>query len=129
MVQANPQLPVTLVEKRLLVPGHAHEMMHMGHDHAGSLLMEHWQMPPHVVITCREHHNHAYHGPFNEIANLVYVTDCLLQAHDIGDADTDEISPEVIENLKLSNSMLEEFRQEAGQLVSSANEMESILVS
>lgn len=76
VVAANPQVPVPLIERRVL-----------GVDHAetGAWLMSAWNMPEAVVVACREHHNEVYAGEHAEYAHLILCVDHLLRAHNLGD--------------------------------------------
>lgn len=76
VVAANPQVPVPLIERRVL-----------GVDHAemGAWLMQAWNMPEAVIVACREHHNEAYTGEHAEYAHLILCADHLLRAHNMGD--------------------------------------------
>ncbi len=76
VVAANPQIPVPLIERRVLG---------VDHTEMGAWLMSAWNMPEAVVVTCREHHNEAYAGEHAEYAQLIQCIDHLLRAHNMGD--------------------------------------------
>lgn len=84
VIDANPDVPITLVEKRLLG---------IGHTHIGAWLMRSWQMPEAIVTTVREHHNEVHHGDHSHYVHLLVVADCLLKSHSIGDGPSRSVPP------------------------------------
>jgi HD-like signal output (HDOD) protein/prolyl-tRNA editing enzyme YbaK/EbsC (Cys-tRNA(Pro) deacylase) len=76
VVAANPQIPVPLIEGRVLG---------IEHSEIGARLMAAWNMPEAVVLSCREHHNEAYRGDQAEYPRLMLCVDHLLRAHGIGE--------------------------------------------
>ena len=91
-VELNPDVPITLVERRLL-----------GIDHAqlGAQLLQAWDMPPELVVATREHHNEAYSGEHAPYALLLLLSDHLLRGYDIGDGATEDPPPLVLTSLGL----------------------------
>lgn len=87
-VNANPDVPLTLIEKRTLG---------ISHTQIGAWLMRSWRLPPALEITAREHHNEAYQGDHSVYPNLVMLANCLLKPHGIGDA-AEETPPATILN-------------------------------
>ena len=84
VVDANPDVPITLVEKRLLG---------IGHTHIGAWLMRSWQMPEAIVTTVREHHNEVHRGEHSLYVHLMIVVDCLLKSYGIGDGPSRSVPP------------------------------------
>lgn len=83
VVAANPQVPVTLIERRVLG---------VEHTQIGAWLMASWNMPEAVVVSCREHHNEFYAGDHADYAQLILCVDHLLRAHGIGEG-SDAVPP------------------------------------
>lgn len=77
VIAANPEVPVTLLEKRVL--GFEHTQL-------GSWTLEHWTLPPELLITAREHHNEYYRGEHATLANLVLLAEHLLKRTHFSDA-------------------------------------------
>lgn len=76
-IDVNPNVPVTLIEKRLLG---------VNHTQIGTWLMNAWNMPAEVTTTMAEHHNECYQGDHANYVNLILIVDCLLKARGLGDA-------------------------------------------
>ena len=62
LVAANPDKPVSALEKCVLGMGQAQDVLDMGHAGIGAWLMQAWQMPEEIVVTLREHHDPEYRG-------------------------------------------------------------------
>lgn len=77
VVAVNPEVPVTLIEKRLL--GFEHTQL-------GSWVLEHWTLPAETIVAAREHHNEYYRGEHSTYANLVLLAEHLLKGHGVSDA-------------------------------------------
>ncbi|MGM0593860.1 MAG: HDOD domain-containing protein [Pseudomonadota bacterium] len=77
VVEANPETPLTLIEKRTLG---------IDHTRIGAWLVRAWNLPPLLEVTVREHHNETYRGEHFAYANLVMLVNCLLKPHGLGDA-------------------------------------------
>jgi len=92
VVDANPDVPITLVEKRLLG---------IGHTHIGAWLMRSWQMPDEIVTTVREHHNEVYRGDHSQYVHLSILADCLLKSYGIGDGPSRSVPPSTLNHLGL----------------------------
>lgn len=86
VVAANPQIPVALIERRVLG---------IEHTQLGAMLMSAWNMPEPVIVACREHHDEFYAGQHAEYAQLMLCVDHLLRAHGIGEG-TDGEPPTAI---------------------------------
>jgi len=91
-VEANPDVPVTLIEKRLLG---------VSHTQIGTWLMKAWDMPEEVVITMAEHHNECYQGDHANYVNLILLVNCLLKARGLGDAAGPEVPASTLTALGL----------------------------
>ena len=85
-VAANPEIPVILIEKRVLG---------VEHTQLGAALMRSWDMPDEVCVAALEHHNEYYRGPHASYANLVLLTDHLLKGQFVSDA-ASAVPPPVI---------------------------------
>ncbi|MFN2309251.1 MAG: HDOD domain-containing protein [Gammaproteobacteria bacterium] len=92
VVAANPQLPVSLIERRVLG---------VEHTELGASLMSAWQMPEAVTIVCREHHNAAYTGDQAGYVQLMYCVDLLLRGHGIGEGADAEVPAALLASLGL----------------------------
>lgn len=108
VVAANPQVPVTLIERRVLG---------VEHTWIGAWLMAHWNMPEAVTVSCREHHNAAYVGREAEYAQLMLCADHLLRAHGIGEGSETEPPAAILTALGLS---LEDARAITTRVLESA---------
>lgn len=92
VVEANPAVPITLVEKRLLG---------VGHTHIGAWLMRSWQMPEEIVTAVREHHNEVHRGDHSHYVHLMIVVDCLLKGYGVGDGPSRSVPPHSLNQLGL----------------------------
>ena len=92
VADANPDVPITQVENRLLG---------IGHNHIGAWLMRSWQMPDEIVTTVREHHNEIHRGDHSPYVHLMIVVDCLLKSHGIGDGPSRSVPPGSLNHLDL----------------------------
>ncbi len=88
MVAANPEIPVTALERRVLCRGQAREVMCAGHAEVGAWLMARWNLPAPVVTAVREHHNPDFDGEHAVYAHLILLCDRLLKGHGLGDGDS-----------------------------------------
>lgn len=100
VVAANPDVPVTLIEKRVL--GFEHTQL-------GSWALAHWTMPQEVVIAAREHHNEYYHADHAGLANLVLLAEHLLKATHFSDAAAAEPPPAIYTALGLDKGKVREL--------------------
>ena len=108
LVSANPEVPVTELEKQVLGMGDAQHVISLGHAKLGAWLMHSWNMPEEVVITIGEHHNAEYDGPHAIFPNLVLLADRLVKAKEIGDGDSEELPQEILDRLGLTQEKIEE---------------------
>lgn len=111
LVAANPQTPVTDLEKRVLGMGQAKQCMGMGHSQVGAWLMEHWSMPGEITVTLKEHHNPCYAGDHAAYPRLVLVAAHLLKRYDIGDAPDGELPDIAVDALGINECQLVEITE------------------
>jgi HD-like signal output (HDOD) protein/prolyl-tRNA editing enzyme YbaK/EbsC (Cys-tRNA(Pro) deacylase) len=114
VISANPEVPLTLVEKRTLG---------ISHTQIGGWLMRAWRMPQTLEVTLREHHNETYQGEHFIYPNLVLLANCLLKPYGIGDA-AEETPPATILNA-LGISM-EQAREVVESQMGDRQELDSI---
>lgn len=91
-VELNPDVPITLIERRLLG---------IDHPHMGAALLQAWDMPPELVVAVREHHNEQYRDEHAPYAQLVLLADQLLRGYGIGDGAAADPSPLILTTLGL----------------------------
>jgi HD-like signal output (HDOD) protein/prolyl-tRNA editing enzyme YbaK/EbsC (Cys-tRNA(Pro) deacylase) len=92
VVAANPQIPIPLIERRVLG---------IEHTQIGAWLMSSWNMPEAIIIGCGEHHNEAYAGDQVAYVQLMLCVDHLLRAHHIGDGEEGTPPPAILTALGL----------------------------
>lgn len=80
-VAANPKVPVTLIEKRVLG---------IEHTQIGAMLLQAWEMPEEIITSSLQHHDEYYRGPHATYANLVLLAEHLLKAYGPSDAAASE---------------------------------------
>ncbi len=114
VVAANPQIPVPLIEKRV---------MGVEHTEMGGWLMSAWEMPEPVITSVTEHHNETYAGEHAMYANLVLLVDHLLRAEGIGDGADSEPPPLVLNALGLD---LETAREICTRVLESAEALDAM---
>jgi len=95
VLDTRPDSPVIEIESQLLGITHAE---------LGVVLADIWRLPAEVCVVIGEHHNLAYQGEYANTVKLVQITDQLLRSHQMSDADSDEISPLLCEQLALDDS-------------------------
>lgn len=106
LVAANPESPVTALEKCVLGMGQAQNLLEMGHAQIGAWLMQAWHMPEEIVVTLHEHHNPAYTGDHAIFPHLVMVADHVLKGREIGDAPDGLLPPLSLEVVGLSEDIV-----------------------
>lgn len=102
VVAANPQVPVALIERRVLG---------IEHTQIGAWLMSAWNMPEAVIVSCREHHNEFYAGDQAEYAHLMLCVDHLLRAHGIGEGTEGEPPAAILTALGLDLAMARQLTE------------------
>ena len=76
------------------------------HADIGHWLLTEWSMPAELTTVVLEHHNANYEGPYKDYVNLVNLSDKLLKQNNIGDAEDEEISDELLESLNLTRQQI-----------------------
>jgi len=114
VVSANPEVPLTLIEKRTLG---------VSHTQIGAWLMRAWRMPAALEITAREHHNENYQGDHSLYPNLVLLANCLLKPYGFGDA-AEETPPAAI--LNALGISLEKAREAAESQMAGQHELDNL---
>jgi putative nucleotidyltransferase with HDIG domain len=114
MIAANPKVPITEIENRLLG---------CSHTDLGVWLMRAWNMPEELCITVAEHHNPAYQGEYAVYVDLISLTERLLKTHGMSDADTDEIPDDLLERLGLSEEEIYMITDDVLQVGNTLKEM------
>lgn len=114
IIAANPQIPVPLIERRVLG---------IEHSEVGARLMASWNMPEAVVLSCREHHNEGYRGNQAEYAQLLLCIDHLLRAHGIGEGSDGNPPAATLMELGLD---LARAQQLTGQLLQSSDTLNAM---
>ncbi len=102
VVAANPNTPISLIEKRTLG---------ISHTEVGGRLMAHWNMPEALQIALREHHNENYQGKHAIYPKLIMLSNTLLRRHGIGDGAEETPPPALLNALGLSQNQIEQALQ------------------
>ncbi len=123
LVSANPDVPITDLEKQVLGMGDAQYVISLGHAKLGAWLMHSWNMPDEVVITIGEHHNPEYDGPHSIFPSLVFIADCLIKSKGFGDGDGEEIPQIVLDRLGLT---LEKVNEVFEKVMSGSDSLDNI---
>ncbi len=89
---ARPEVPLRQLERQLLG---------VEHTELGELLMKAWKMPGEVTAVVRHHHDMDYRGDHLHYVRIVLLADRLLKAHDLSDADSEELPAALLETLGL----------------------------
>jgi HD-like signal output (HDOD) protein len=58
-------------------------------------------LPEEIIVAVRQHHREDYSGPHAVYPQLVMLADHMLKDLDMGDAPTNELPPQLLENLGL----------------------------
>ena|GEM_PF-460769 len=98
ILSANPDLPVPLVEQRVLG---------VSHTRMGGWLLEGWAVPEAVAVAAREHHNESYSGRHSGYAGLVLVVDHILRSLGDGDAVSTEAPRGMLRALGLEQAAVD----------------------
>lgn len=114
VVEANPDVPIPLIEKRVLG---------VGHNKIGAWLLNSWDMPRELIAAAGEHHNESYVGPHASYARLMLLVDHLLKRYDIGDAPGDTPPPSIVTALGID---LARARSLTEQLMDSSEELDTM---
>ncbi|MBL1274808.1 MAG: HDOD domain-containing protein [Ectothiorhodospiraceae bacterium] len=99
IILANQDTPVIELERQIL-----------GTDHMeiGAWLMRSWNLQAEIQVTVAEHHDEHYNGVHSSYAKLALLADRLLKRHDIGDAETTDLPPELLTSLGITEQQAEE---------------------
>ena len=93
----SPDTPIVQLEQ---------ELFGLDHTELGCTLLDEWNMPQELITAVSEHHNEDYQGTHNSYVNLVYLSDCMLKQHDIGDGQNTELSDALLQKLGLSKAKI-----------------------
>ncbi|MCK5639748.1 MAG: HDOD domain-containing protein [Gammaproteobacteria bacterium] len=72
------------------------EILGTGHNQMGQWLMKSWKMPEEIIEAVTYHHDPEHNSDYSNYASLIYIANCLLKRHGIGDANTTELPPELL---------------------------------
>lgn len=108
MAGASPEVPVVRLEEQVLGMGEGRRVVAMGHARMGAWLMHAWGMPQEVVVSLAEHHNENYIGEHAGYAAVVLLADRLARRLQLGDGDSEELPPALLERLGLDAALVEE---------------------
>jgi len=78
------------------------QVLGVTHMEMGSWLLEAWNLPSELIIAVKEHHNPDYNDAHAVYPNLVFLSNRLLSAMDMGDEITEELPPELLAQLGLT---------------------------
>ena len=78
------------------------QLLGITHTELGEQLMTYWNMPEEIITVISKHHILEYTGKHDAYVQLVIITDQLLKAHNMSDADCDEPSELLCQQLGLS---------------------------
>lgn len=95
--------PVIEIEQRLLG---------ITHLDLGKQLMQFWHIPEEIISVIAHHHQADYAGPHENYVHLSMLVDQILKGHNMSDADTDEISDDLCDQLGLSDEQVYEAMDE-----------------
>jgi HD-like signal output (HDOD) protein len=111
---AQPSVAINVLERDIVGTSHAE---------IGAWLMEAWNMPGEIIATVREHHNAGYDGANAGYVHLVRLVDHVLRKHGLGDADSDGVPPELLQQLGLSPVQID---AKFNKLIESRDELDDI---
>lgn len=75
------------------------EVLGVSHCELGLWLLRKWKLPSEVLVTTLNHHNPDYRGDAAVYAHLALVANHLLKRHGIGDGESTELPPQVLNAL------------------------------
>lgn len=78
------------------------------HATVGQYLMQHWNMPKEITVVVGEHHNVNYSGDQEIYVWLTQLAGQALSAHGLSDADDENISEQLCQQLGLTETNVEE---------------------
>jgi HD-like signal output (HDOD) protein len=99
IIRANMDQPVIELERQVL-----------GTDHMeiGAWLMQSWGLQAEVQTAVAQHHNEHYSGKQAAYSHLCLIADRLLKRHEVGDAESTELPPEILMQLGVNEEQLEQ---------------------
>lgn len=100
------------------------EVFGESHDKVGAWLLHNWQLPPQLVMACLNHHEAQTSNPHAVYATICYVADHLLKRNNIGDAESGELAPHVLQSLNITEEIALELTQE---VMDKAQDLEAII--
>lgn len=106
LVAANPDVPMTHIERQMLTMGESGRFAALGHTRLGAWLMHAWGMPQEVVVALAEHHSECYSGEHNAYAGLVLIGDRMLRRLGLGDGDSSDLPQGVLDRLGLDEEII-----------------------
>ena len=117
VLDARTNSPVCEIETQLLGITHAE---------LGFFLAESWHLPAEICVAIGEHHNPEYQGEYANTVRLIQITDQLLRSHQMSDADSDEVSPLLCEQLALED---DEIYLALDDVLESSNTLDAMVKS
>lgn len=117
LIAANPHLSVREIEQQMVTQGQARVAVSISHTETGAWLLQHWNLPPELVLVSREHHNEQYQGEHRALVCLVMLVDRLLKANGTGDGCSEDIPQDVLDGLGVGAENLDELREETRRVL------------
>jgi len=112
--EANSHAGHPAVERHLL--GATREQM-------AACLMRFWHLPEEVIVALRYQHDNHYAGPYADLSKLLFITNRLLGAEQIGTAARAPIPEHLYQDLGIAPSALTEISE---RIRESADDLQSI---
>lgn len=111
IIMANPEKSTVELERQIL-----------GTDHMeiGAWLMRSWNLQAEIQVAVAEHHDELYNDVHASYAKLALLADRLLKRHDIGDAESTEVSPALLNSLGITE---EQAVEQLDSIISSAQSL------
>lgn len=123
LVAAYPDLPLPVIERRLLGMGGAQKLISLGHAQMGARLMHHWNLPAEVVAATEHHHDADYQGACAPYVQLINLVNAILARQGLGDEPGVPVRPEAVAGLGLTLAGVEAA---AAQLFAGAEELDRL---
>ncbi len=102
-ILANPSIAVHHLEKQILG---------VTHCEVGAWLFENWHMPAELLAAAQWHHKEEFWNEYGAYSNLIYLSNALLKSYNIGDAESDFVSPQLLSRLGLEFADVIKAQQE-----------------
>lgn len=103
VLSAKKDTPVIEIEQRLLG---------ITHIELGEQLMQFWHMPEEIISVIAHHHQIDYEGEHDSYVRLLMLADQILKGHNMSDADSDEVSEDLCNQLGLNDEQVYEAMDE-----------------